>query len=522
MSINPGGPTPHRLQRSRDNRMVAGVAGGLAEYADVDPLLVRVLIAVLTVFGGVGVLIYALGWLLLPDAREEHSIAESLIGRGRRGRPMAEGIVLAVIVIALVATVGRGDPRDLALLAVVGVGGVLIYRHLQDRGPGRSQSPDNPPPPPPPVGSAPPPAEPPASTPGAETPATGSTPPAWVADTGATQPIGAPDAGTTQPIGAPHAGGTQPLPVQYAGATQATDAGVTQPLGAPGSGVTQPLGAPDAGVTQPLGAPGSSVLPARPLHRGSLATESMDAVNRAAEQLAAERLAAEERTDPDSPWPLAGAPAEPPPAAAGPRRRSPLRRITLSLTVVIVGLMIAIDRAGGLDISLRTYLAVALGLVGAGLLVGARFGRARGLALLGIPLAIALLIAASAPVIGHGPVGDRTWTPLTAGTIQRDYEVRAGTAALDLARVDFSHAGDVTSRVQIGAGTIDVTVPPDVDVAIHGHTGAGQVQLLGVGRAGLGVDQTLNDTGADGPGGGHLDLTVEAGVGTVEVHRATS
>ena len=491
MSTLPGGPTPHRLQRSRDNRMVAGVAGGLAEYADVDPLLVRVLIAVLTVFGGVGVLVYALGWLLLPDAREEHSIAESVIGRGRRGRPMAEGIVLAVIVVVLVATVGRGDPRDLALLAVVGVGSVLIYRHLQDRGHRGPQSPDNPPPPPPPVGSAPPPS-------GSDAPTTGADPSATRVDT----PAWAPEAGATQPLGAP-------------------EAGATQPLGAPEAGATQPLGAPEAGATQPLGAPGSSVLPARPLHRGSLATESMDAVNRAAEQLAAERLAAEERTDPDSPWPLTGAPTGPPPAPEGRRRRSPLRRVTISLTIVIVGLLIAIDRAGGLDISVRTYLAVALGLVGAGLLVGARWGRARGLALLGIPLAIALLIAASAPVIGHGPVGDRTWTPMAVGAVQRNYELRAGTATLDLDQVDFSHA-DVTSRVQVGAGTIDVTVPPDVDVTIHGHTGAGQVQLLGVGRAGLGVNQTLNDAGADGPGGGHLDLTVETGVGTAEVHRATA
>lgn len=459
MSNFSGGSTPRRLQRSRDQRMVAGVAGGLAEYVDVDPLLIRVLIAVLAVFGGVGVLLYAVGWLLLPDAREEHSIAESVIGRGRRGTPMAEGIVLAVIVIALVAAVGRGDPRNLALLAVVTVGGVLVYRHLQDRG---RQSPDSPPPPPPPVGSAPPPAA------------------------------------------------SAPSPA-------APDTGVTAPIPVPASGATQ-----DPGATRPLGGPGTEVLPTRPLPRGSLATESMNAVNRAAEQLAAERLAAEERTDPDSAWPLAGAPATPPPSPEPKRRRSPLRRITISLTIVVVGLLIAIDRAGGLGLSVRSYLAVALGLVGAGLLVGARWGKARGLTLLGIPLTVALLIAASAPLAGGGPVGDRTWAPTTVGAVQHSYNMRAGTATLDLERVDFAHTGDVTSRLQVGAGTINVTVPPDVDVTIHGTADAGQLQLLGTGHAGLDVNQTVNDTGADGPGGGHLDLTAQVGVGTVEVDRAAA
>jgi phage shock protein PspC (stress-responsive transcriptional regulator) len=474
MSNFSGGSTHRRLQRSRDQRMVAGVAGGLAEYVDVDPLLVRVLLAVLAVFGGVGVLLYAIGWLLLPDAREEHSIAESVIGRGRRGTPMAEGIVLAVIVIALVATVGRGDPRNLALLAVVTVGGVLVYRHLQDRG---RQSPDSPPPPPPTVGSTPPP---------------GASAPPRAAQY-------SPDAGVTAPI---------PVP----------DAGVSQDAGA-----TQPIAVQDPAMTRPLGAPGTDVLPTRPLPRGSLATESMNAVNQAAEQLAAERLAAEERTDPGSQWPLGGSPATPPPSAPEPRsRRSPLRRITISLTIVVVGLLIAIDRAGGLGISVRSYLAVALGLIGAGLLIGARWGRARGLALLGIPLTVALLIAASAPLAGGGPVGDRSWSPLTVGAVQHSYNVRAGTARLDLDQVDFAHAGDVTSRVQVGAGTIDVIVPPDVDVTVHGTADAGQLQLLGTGHAGLDVNQTVNDSGADGPGGGHLDLTVQVGVGTVEVHRAAA
>ncbi|TAJ17092.1 MAG: PspC domain-containing protein [Dehalococcoidia bacterium] len=67
----PPGPTPRRLTRSRDDRMIAGVAGGLAEYFDVDPSLVRIALVVLGVMsGGTAVLFYAGAWLVLPEASE--------------------------------------------------------------------------------------------------------------------------------------------------------------------------------------------------------------------------------------------------------------------------------------------------------------------------------------------------------------------------------------------------------------------------------------------------------------------
>ena len=47
--------------------MVSGVAGGLGEYFGVDPVIFRVLFAVLSFFGGVGLLMYGLAWLLIPE-----------------------------------------------------------------------------------------------------------------------------------------------------------------------------------------------------------------------------------------------------------------------------------------------------------------------------------------------------------------------------------------------------------------------------------------------------------------------
>lgn len=58
--------TPLRLMRSRDDRMIAGVAGGIGRYLNIDPVLVR-LAFVLLAFSGASLLIYPLLWILMPQ-----------------------------------------------------------------------------------------------------------------------------------------------------------------------------------------------------------------------------------------------------------------------------------------------------------------------------------------------------------------------------------------------------------------------------------------------------------------------
>jgi phage shock protein PspC (stress-responsive transcriptional regulator) len=78
---SPQGQAPYGapLHRSRQCRMVAGVAGGIAEHFGVDPTLVRVGIAVLTVAGGIGVPLYLAAWALIPEEGHDHSIADELV-----------------------------------------------------------------------------------------------------------------------------------------------------------------------------------------------------------------------------------------------------------------------------------------------------------------------------------------------------------------------------------------------------------------------------------------------------------
>ena len=59
---------PRKLYRSRNQRMVAGVCGGLADYFNIDATVVRVLFLILSVFGGTGLVIYLVMWIIVPDA----------------------------------------------------------------------------------------------------------------------------------------------------------------------------------------------------------------------------------------------------------------------------------------------------------------------------------------------------------------------------------------------------------------------------------------------------------------------
>ncbi len=63
----------NRLRRSRSDRYIAGVAGGLGRHFDIDPTIVRVLLAVLTFFGGAGVLVYGVVWLFVPEDGEDRA-----------------------------------------------------------------------------------------------------------------------------------------------------------------------------------------------------------------------------------------------------------------------------------------------------------------------------------------------------------------------------------------------------------------------------------------------------------------
>ena len=58
---------PKRLYRSTTDKKIAGVAGGLGEYFEIDPLIVRLLFVILALAGGGGLLIYIILWIVTPE-----------------------------------------------------------------------------------------------------------------------------------------------------------------------------------------------------------------------------------------------------------------------------------------------------------------------------------------------------------------------------------------------------------------------------------------------------------------------
>jgi phage shock protein C len=76
-----------RFVRTHNGRMIAGVCSGAGEYFGVDANILRLALAVFTVLGGAGVLVYALGWLLIPEEGKETSIVQELINKQQQKTP---------------------------------------------------------------------------------------------------------------------------------------------------------------------------------------------------------------------------------------------------------------------------------------------------------------------------------------------------------------------------------------------------------------------------------------------------
>jgi phage shock protein PspC (stress-responsive transcriptional regulator) len=126
----PGGFDRSRLQnvqswqRSRSDRWVAGVCGGIGRALNIDPVLVRVVMAVL-IISGPGVIFYIAAWVLMPDEGSERSAAQGLLGdRVRPDHPWLWPIVIGICVFVAIAmmssfNVGRLVPGPLIVLAVI-------------------------------------------------------------------------------------------------------------------------------------------------------------------------------------------------------------------------------------------------------------------------------------------------------------------------------------------------------------------------------------------------------------------
>jgi phage shock protein PspC (stress-responsive transcriptional regulator) len=134
----PAAPAPSRegargrLVRRTDNKVIAGVASGIAASLGVEPILVRVAFVVLTAFGGLGALLYVLGWLLLPAAGADESIG---LAAARRpvGLSTYVGLGLVILAVGILAS-AFSDPAVVWAVALIAFG-IFLFQRGQEQQP---------------------------------------------------------------------------------------------------------------------------------------------------------------------------------------------------------------------------------------------------------------------------------------------------------------------------------------------------------------------------------------------------
>lgn len=377
---------PRRLRRRTSDRVIGGVAGGVGEYLNIDPLLLRVAFAGLMIFGGAGLVLYVAAWLWIPAQGRDDSIAEDVLARVSR-RLGAVG--MAILVLLTVVLVGSyldrygawftGDApfvtRDAVVLAVaVIVGGIMILR--------------------------------------------------WREGPRGLRAVGA---------------------------------------------VAGPI-APDM-ATDPSPRSSAAWIP-------DIASVAV---------------------------------AEP-----QPRNRSPLAWYAVAVTLGAVGVLAIIGNLPGLAVSLGQYFGVVLAIVGIGLVVGAWWGHARVLVLLGLLLLPVAVPAAFINVPLNGGFAEQVFRPETVGEIRSEYRLAGGEIQLDLTQLP-ADGEPIGINASVGVGVLRVTIPEDARLELNARVGGGDLWLFGNRQTGTGLADRVERL--DGVGR-HFVMTLDIGIGAVVVETA--
>jgi phage shock protein PspC (stress-responsive transcriptional regulator) len=403
----PPAPRPP-LRRSQSDKVIAGVAGGFARWLGIDPVIVRVILVVLAVFGGSGLLLYVIGWLFIPMEGSSTSSADDFFRDSRRQGSTARTVLIVIgVVVAVILFLnvmgsmfgGWGGGSVLLLLAV----GILVL-YLVNRQPSGTAT----------YVTAPP------------EPAMPMTSDTIVADVPAAPPAA----------------------YAYGGSGQY-----------PGYVAPQP-----------------TPIPPQP-----------------------------------------------------PRPRSYLGLITLSVVVLVTGLLTILEVTGIVDLAPAVIPAVALAILGAGILVGAWVGRARWLLWFAIPTLFVTITASYVPAdLGDSlrsglsaGVGERSWTPTTVLEATRPHELGIGSAQLDLTELVIPPGSTIVPvKATVGLGELIVTVPDGVRVLVDASVGTGDITIEGLPSTNdpsPSADIELPDGPETGP---VIDLTLHTNVGSLEVSRA--
>ena len=213
------------------------------------------------------------------------------------------------------------------------------------------------------------------------------------------------------------------------------------------------------------------------------------------------------------------------------RRRSFLSPLTIGLALLALGMAALLDLVGAISLTVGGGFALVLLVIGAGLCVGAWYGRARWLILPAIVLAPLALLATVITIPLDQGFGDRSFAVTRADQLPASYAIAGGTLLIDLTKLP-PGIDPASISAEVGAGTVRIIVPEGADVAVTGDVGIGTYRVVGLqrrkhyflyrgersrGGVDLTIDDTIEGTSADRP----IQLSVHASAGEVRIERMT-
>ncbi|SDT02388.1 PspC domain-containing protein [Microlunatus soli] len=407
------------VRRSVSDRKLSGLAGGIARVWNVDPVLVRIAFGILALSGGIGVVLYLSGWLMIPAEDRETSVLDDAIPQTRGwARELRIGIV---VVACLIGVAALSSVAPFGFAAAVVMAAVWYFGYYRNR-PQRSEQPapiDRPEP----MRFA--------EFSGEPTPFTEAAK-AWqqrIMEFQQTQ-IREQDARAW----AEHERSRRAPGPQYA---------------------YSPTSSTPAGPVAPPPDPRHEAFLAHPDPVG-LYTEP--APDESAIKLAAERRLQRKRSA---------------------RRLGLVSLIVLGLTI---SSMAVASSVFGIAIPTATYLAAALLVVGVTLLAGARFGRPPGMAFLAVLLSLATALGVAARYsnnLSGADLGVRTVSYADAATMRASDHQRRGQLTVDLSKLRGTGDRHYSYTATVDQGILTVLPPDNTNARIEYRVTEGMVDLPG-------------------------------------------
>jgi phage shock protein C len=121
------------LRRTRDDRVIGGVCGGLGRYLGIDPVLMRIAFVILAFAGGGGILVYLVAWVLIPVERPGEDLGTARPEGADTTRLIVGGALIAVGTILLLNLSLPALGRYFWPLALIAVGVAVVIQASSSR-----------------------------------------------------------------------------------------------------------------------------------------------------------------------------------------------------------------------------------------------------------------------------------------------------------------------------------------------------------------------------------------------------